>query len=297
MRCLYCDRSLGILTFRVTQPFCSSEHRKLHYSKADPPLATLLDADPHLVDRLTVPSMEEWIPALTRQAQRNTWPGQTLRDPAVTSTGPVVESLRPVAEVEHRKGAGLPAPIEFSTVVYVVPPGDQELTAADLRDRILKVSHFTATLRITLTSSATSRALAGAYGPELLPSTPPMRLPGISNRNIELPSSVQLTLSTPYPDVIADSKIAWLDPIRLPPHSLLTLGWARKTCDDSCSLKRHGQLPCTPKPVEDTTMVPHPLTLKKLTTRQARAASIFAPLMPRSGETLQKTLHNAEHLT
>lgn len=167
MRCLYCDRSLGILRFRVTEPFCSLEHRNLHYRKSDPPLAHLLETNPHLIDRLTVPSMEEWIPQPPAR-QETTWPSQTLRYPEVAATGPLTKQFKVLTEIESRWDPHRPAPIEFSAVVYVVPPGDELLAPADLRVRISQTTDYSATLRFTLNSSVRHRAIssAGMYGPE-----------------------------------------------------------------------------------------------------------------------------------
>jgi len=169
MRCLYCDRSLGILRFRATEPFCSFEHRKLHYRNADPPVAKLLDTNPRLVDRVTAPAMEGWIPDPARQGRLEAWPSQTMGEPAVSSTGPLNYPIPAVAEVEFPKGVDRPAPVEFSSVVYIVPPGDEQLTAADLRDRMLRASE-TAIFRIALVTS--SRPTVITYGPEFqTPST------------------------------------------------------------------------------------------------------------------------------
>jgi hypothetical protein len=170
MRCLYCDRSLGILRFRITEPFCSLEHRKLFYRKSDPPLANLLESRPHLADRLTAPLMEQWIPE-HRANREGIWPTQRLRRPEVAPTGPVIWRTQTFTEARIPRYSIRPAPVEFSAVVYVIPPGDEGLTTADLRDRILKTSQFTATVRFTLHdhSSVTSgrvRKPAEMYGPE-----------------------------------------------------------------------------------------------------------------------------------
>jgi hypothetical protein len=171
MRCIYCDRSLGILKFRITEPFCSPEHRRLYYRKSDPPLAKLMGTNPQLIDKLTEPAIGEWIPANLPHGERPL--SQTLRYPEVASSGPLIKPLRILTDVSPGKRWVRPAPVEFSTVVYVVPPGDEELTSADLRVRILQSSEYTATLRFTLngsprTCSARSDWQAGMYGPEVV---------------------------------------------------------------------------------------------------------------------------------
>jgi hypothetical protein len=168
MRCLYCDRSLGILRFRVTEPFCSLEHRTLHYRKSDPPLARLLETNPHLIDILMAPAMEEWIPPQAVEHE-GTWPSHTLRYPEVASTGPLTKQFKVLTEIQAARSSHRPAPVEFSAVVYVVPPGDEQLMPADVRDRILRTSEYSATLRFTLKGSTRPARVisrAGMYGPE-----------------------------------------------------------------------------------------------------------------------------------
>lgn len=169
MRCIYCDRSLGILRFRITEPFCSPEHRRLYYRKSDPPLAKLVGTNPQLIDRLTEPAIEEWIPATPAHGEAAL--SQTLRYPEVAASGPLITPLQILTDVGPVTRRVRPAPVEFSTVVYVVPPGDEELTPSELRGRILESSEYTATLRFTLNGSARTCAtpsdgLAGMYGPE-----------------------------------------------------------------------------------------------------------------------------------
>jgi hypothetical protein len=206
MRCLYCDRGLGILGFRTAEPFCSFEHRKLYYRRADPPLAKLLNADPHMIDRPLALAPPHWIPAVAPRALCE--PSQTLRDPAVSSTGPVVAPIRAVTEIEAPKGR--PDPVEFSSVVYVVPPGDGELTAADLRERILKASDFTATIRITLAPAANRRGLARAYGPESQIPTATCPVSLSIRKEIESPFSTDF--AEVKPDSISDS---WVSPVTI----------------------------------------------------------------------------------
>jgi hypothetical protein len=170
MRCVYCDRSLGILRFRAAEPFCCFEHRKLHYRNADPPIAKLLNADPRPVNRSTAPAVEGWIPGLARRDWLEALPSQTLGEPAVSSTGPLIYLIPAIAEVDFPKGSDRPAPVEFSTVVHIVPPGDEELTAADPRDRTPRASYFTATSRMTFISSnsliSSNSRVTRTYGPE-----------------------------------------------------------------------------------------------------------------------------------
>lgn len=292
--------------------------------------------------------MEQWIPAAAAQ---ETWPSQTLRCPEVTSTGLVLDPIRALCEVEPPKSADGPAPVEFSAVVYVVPPSDQELTAGDLRDRILRTCQLTGTLRVTwATPNArqSSSLLAGMFGPELqIPATsrpvsasvpqvieftgqssrqelcppadladfkpvpmadsaialgeiPPsgprtslMTSTATQRARPALPQSVLFDLCTPCPDFTADSPIARLDPVRIPPNLLLTFG-----CLEQNSVPfrlRRGQLQSSAGAVKNVSILPDPIN--GLAPRRARHASVFAPVLPVLPRPLQKTPENAEHLT
>jgi hypothetical protein len=324
MRCLYCDRGLGILGFRNTEPFCSFEHRKLHYRRADPPLAKLLSENPHLSGQPAAPVKQTWIPAVTQQVPREALPSQTLRDPTVSSTGPVTPPIRAVTEVESPKGR--PAPVEFSSVVYVIPPGDGELTAADIRERILKTSDFTGTLRVTLTGSPKSRGPRLMYGPELhapeasrpisvsvcheietikppcradfaeltagprpdsigpaistgpIDRAPILRFPEENKRRTELRRGFQFHGQALQRDVEMAVKIMPLDPIPFSGLFLFTLGSGRRI--RGSQLKSDGQFHSIGWGIACPAISAHLVTIKDFTTRKARSASIFAPVLP-----------------
>jgi len=145
MKCLYCDRSLGILRFRSPEPYCSREHRTLHYRRRDPPVAGALGSKPRLIDQQFAPSMDLSISGANEHLPTHSWASRTLGNPGITSIGFVVDPPRAASSARHFQNGTAHDPFAFRPVL---PSTEHPSSTAHLRMAISVVSAFRPNLRL-----------------------------------------------------------------------------------------------------------------------------------------------------